>query len=186
MAVDKDRIAELLARKVAPSIIARAVACSQSYINLCLQDTDFQTRVERIRLSLPQEEVSAKIDDLWDKLETLTVKALTSAVEFSNDPSELLAVAKIANAAKRRGSQSTDVRLAGAPVTSNHTTVIMLPDRLKALYTLNENNEVSTVEGRPMVTMPSNDVLKLAQRPLLPAGKAPNENNRHDPSVLDI
>lgn len=187
MAVDKERIAELLARNVAPNLIAKTVGCSQSYINLCLHDEDFQTKVARIRGTLPQDEVSTSIDNLWDKLELATVRALTDVVAGSQDPVELLAVAKVANAAKRRGSQSTDVRLAGQPVNNTHITMIQLPDRLRANYTLNGNNEIAEVEGRPMVTMASNDVLKLAQdRPTLPPSIVPNENNKHEPSELTL
>lgn len=156
MAVDKSKMISLLAHKVSPSKVAASVGCSQQYINECLANPDFRKAVVEAQMDLPQEEIHTTIDKQWDNLEALVVSALTSQVS-TLDTKELLAAARIANAAKRRGDQSADFQLAQAAKTM---VSINLPQAMVVNYTKNVANEITSVEGRPMITIGSSELLQ--------------------------
>lgn len=188
MAVDKDKMIRLLAHNVSHSKVAASVGCSQQYINECLDNPDFRRAVVETQLSLPQDQVHSSIDAQWDKLESLAVTALTSQLG-SLEPKELLAAARIANAAKRRGENSADFQLAKQAQT---VVSINLPTSVTVNYTKNSANEITSVGNRPMITIGSSALLQAVatdqakisqQRILLNATNSdPRDTERFDPA----
>ena len=190
MAVDKDKIIALLAHKVQPSKIAASVGCSQQYINELMSNPDFRKAVVEAQMELPQEEIHESIDRQWDNLEALTVSTLTAQLS-TLDPKELIAVARIANAAKRRGENSADFQIAQAAKT---VVSITLPPSIGVKYTKNSANEITSVDGRPMITIGSSALLqsvatdqaKLNNQRIILNGSSsdPREFDNHDPAEI--
>lgn len=190
MAVDKDKIIALLAHKVQPSKIAASVGCSQQYINELMSNPDFRKAVVEAQMELPQEEIHESIDKQWDNLEALTVSTLTAQLS-TLDSKELIAVARIANAAKRRGENSADFQIAQAAKT---VVSITLPQSIGVKYTKNSANEITSVDGRPMITIGSSALLqavatdqaKLTNQRILLNGSSsdPREFDNHDPAEI--
>ena len=190
MAVDKDKIIALLAHKVQPSKIAASVGCSQQYINELMSNPDFRKAVVEAQMELPQEEIHESIDKQWDNLEALTVSTLTAQLS-TLDSKELIAVARIANAAKRRGENSADFQIAQA---SKTVVSITLPQSIGVKYTKNSANEITSVDGRPMITIGSSALLqavatdqaKLTNQRILLNGSSsdPREFDNHDPAEI--
>ena len=190
MAVDKDKIIALLAHKVQPSKIAASVGCSQQYINELMSNPDFRKAVVEAQMELPQEEIHESIDKQWDNLEALTVSTLTAQLS-TLDSKELIAVARIANAAKRRGENSADFQIAQAAKT---VVSITLPQSIGVKYTKNSANEITSVDGIPMITIGSSALLqavatdqaKLTNQRILLNGSSsdPREFDNHDPAEI--
>ena len=190
MAVDKDKIIALLAHKVQPSKIAASVGCSQQYINELMSNPDFRKAVVEAQMELPQEEIHESIDKQWDNLEALTVSTLTAQLS-TLDSKELIAVARIANAAKRRGENSADFQIAQA---AKAVVSITLPQSIGVKYTKNSANEITSVDGRPMITIGSSALLqavatdqaKLTNQRILLNGSSsdPREFDNHDPAEI--
>ena len=190
MAVDKDKIIALLAHKVQPSKIAASVGCSQQYINELMSNPDFRKAVVEAQMELPQEEIHESIDKQWDNLEALTVSTLTAQLS-TLDSKELIAVARIANAAKRRGENSADFQIAQAAKT---VVSITLPQSIGVKYTKISANEITSVDGRPMITIGSSALLqavatdkaKLTNQRILLNGSSsdPREFDNHDPAEI--
>lgn len=190
MAVDKDKIIALLAHKVQPSKIAASVGCSQQYINELMSNPDFRKAVVEAQMELPQEEIHESIDKQWDNLEALTVSTLTAQLS-TLDSKELIAVARIANAAKRRGENSADFQIAQAAKT---VVSITLPQAIGVKYTKNSANEITSVDGRPMITIGSSALLqavatdqaKLTNQRILLNGSSsdPREFDNHNPAEI--
>lgn len=190
MAVDKDKIISLLAHKVQPSKIAASVGCSQQYINELMSNPDFRKAVVEAQMELPQEEIHESIDKQWDNLEALTVSTLTAQLS-TLDSKELIAVARIANAAKRRGENSADFQIAQAAKT---VVSITLPQSIGVKYTKNSANEITSVDGRPMITIGSSALLqavatdqaKLTNQRILLNGSSsdPREFDNHNPAEI--
>lgn len=190
MAVDKDKIIALLAHKVQPSKIAASVGCSQQYINELMSNPDFRKAVVEAQMELPQEEIHESIDKQWDNLEALTVSTLTAQLS-TLDSKELIAVARIANAAKRRGENSADFQIAQAAKT---VVSITLPQSIGVKYTKNSANEITSVDGRPMITIGSSALLqavatdqaKLTNQRILLNGSSsdPREFDNHNPAEI--
>lgn len=190
MAVDKDKIIALLAHKVQPSKIAASVGCSQQYINELMSNPDFRKAVVEAQMELPQEEIHESIDKQWDNLEALTVSTLTAQLS-TLDSKELIAVARIANAAKRRGENSADFQIAQA---AKAVVSITLPQSIGVKYTKNSANEITSVDGRPMITIGSSALLqavatdqaKLTNQRILLNGSSsdPREFDNHNPAEI--
>lgn len=190
MAVDKAKIISLLAHKVQPSKIAASVGCSQQYINELMSNPDFRKAVVEAQMELPQEEIHESIDKQWDNLEALTVSTLTAQLS-TLDSKELIAVARIANAAKRRGENSADFQIAQAAKT---VVSITLPQSIGVKYTKNSANEITSVDGRPMITIGSSALLqavatdqaKLTNQRILLNGSSsdPREFDNHNPAEI--
>ena len=190
MAIDKDKMISLLAHKVPPSKVAASVGCSQQYVNECMANPDFRRAVIETQMDLPQDEVHTSIDKQWDSLEALTVATLTSQLA-TLDSKELIAVARIANSAKRRGENSADFQIAQAAQT---VVSINLPESVKLKYTKNGANEITSVDGRPMITIGSSALLqsvatdqaKLTNQRILLNGtnSDPRELDLHLPSDI--
>ena len=190
MAVDKDKIIALLAHKVQPSKIAASVGCSQQYINELMSNPDFRKAVVEAQMELPQEEIHESIDKQWDNLEALTISTLTAQLS-TLDSKELIAVARIANAAKRRGENSADFQIAQA---AKAVVSITLPQSIGVKYTKNSANEITSVDGRPMITIGSSALLqavatdqaKLTNQRILLNGSSsdPREFDNHDPAEI--
>src|SRR5699024_7599695 len=146
---------------------------TKSFIRTCLKNglTDAQIAKElnvstsavtqvidryELREIAKENQTFAQIDSLYNKVELDAIKQLSRTIGTMLDPMKLTRVIQTVNSARRRsmvdaeGGQSNNVQLVQ----------IDLPQHIEAKVVVHERNQVSEVDGRPLITMPSGKLLE--------------------------
>lgn len=158
----EERALTLLGQGVPPQAVANALGVDISRISQLLSQDDFASKVvERKFESLSKNnERDGSIDNLEDKL----ITKLENCLPFMTRPMELVKAFQVINAAKRRGSAAPD------PVMQNQTIIqLNIPAIILNKFSTNINNQVVQVGERSLLTIPSGQMIKLAE-----AQNAPN------------
>lgn len=159
MAVDKERVKILLGHITDHTRVAHLAGCDVSYISQLMADPEFAEDVALARLA--QEERTMGMDNKADELENTLLDKLKKAVPMMFKPAEILRAYEVLNKAHRRAPMGTiGNNGAGAAVVQ-----ITLPPRAALRFKMDGAGEVIEVEGRPLVTMPSSDLMRqLSER----------------------
>lgn len=153
MAVNQEKIKELLGQNLPIHVVASAVGCEDSYITQLLSDADFSAEVTQLRMLALTEYTrrDRNIDAIEDKL----ISRLEEQVDYMRKPNDILRAFQVLNAAKRRGVGSE------TNLTVNQTIVtLQIPDRVVKKVTINQQGEVVQVGDQTLVTMPTPQLLK--------------------------
>lgn len=152
MAVNQQKVKELLGQNLPVHVVASAVGCDDSYITQLLANPDFSAEVSQLRMLALTEHTrrDRKIDGIEDKL----IAKLENAVDFMHKPRDILTAFNVLNAAKRRGVGSE------TNLTVNQTIVALtIPERVAKKVTINQQGEVVQVGDQTLVTMPTQQLL---------------------------
>jgi len=154
MAADKERIKSLLGYITDQTRVAHLAGCDVSYISQLMADPGFAEEVMLARIE--QGERTVGMDRKADDIEGVLLDKLKRALPMMVKPSEILRAYQVLNQAKRRVPQdSVGHGTGGATIVQ-----IRIPERAALRFKVDSTNEVIEVDGRPLVTMPSVDLLK--------------------------
>lgn len=155
MADKAERIKQLLGSGLSSETVAGAVGVDQSYISNLLKDEDFYHQVQEARASVLTARTTRDltIDELEDKL-IIHLDDMIERGGFSK-PEQVLSAFRVVNAAHRRGT-------APKPSTASSGKVINLqiPIAVKTYIGVNSKGEVIEIDGKTMVTMQSQELVK--------------------------
>lgn len=152
----KDKILELLGTGLQENVVASAVGCTPGYISQLLAQPEFRSAVlERRVLALQQHTAR---DSRYDTLEDKLLDRLEQVVPFTTRIGEITRALQVVNTAKRRGAPHTEQ----AELEAVKSVVLNMPVQVIQHFQLNENKEVISVEGRPMVSATLAQAAQLA------------------------
>ena len=154
MAVDKERIKLLLGYITDHTRVAHVAGCEVSYISQLMADPEFAEGVMLARIE--QGEKTVGMDRKADELEDLLLDKLKRSIPMMFKPSEILRAYQIVNAAKRRVPLDTGNSGAG----SGTVLTLRIPERTALKFKMDSAGEVIEIEGKPLVTMPSVQLLR--------------------------
>lgn len=151
--VDKERVLKLLGSGLSSEIVATTIGCDPSFISQLMADDSFRERVVALRTeSLAAASArDTKIDDLEERL----LDQLSKVLDFIVKPGDLLRAFQTVNSAKRRG-----VPLQETTVINNTVVNLNIPPVVLPQFRQNGLGEVIEVEGRPLLTIDSADLLR--------------------------
>lgn len=155
----KERALELLGNGCNAAQTAAALGVTDAYISQLLAEEDFAQAVANGRAALVEKELGR--DKQWNTLEDKILEKMHDLINYVQKPGELIRMAAIANAAKRRaaGLLTQD----GASDTKTQIIVLQLPAVIEQKYAVNVQGEVVEVNGRPLATINSHLLLKEVQ-----------------------
>lgn len=153
MAVDNEKIKELLGSGLSNDVVASAVGCDPSYVSQLMSNENFRDAVVALRTASLA--AASKQDSRINSIEEKLTEKLDHMVDTMYKPSDVLRAFQVLNAAKRRGVPATEA-------VSNRQAVVnlTLPVQLVQNFITNSNGEVVEVEGQTLVTMPSSQLLR--------------------------
>lgn len=154
-----DRIIDMLGQGLPGNVIASAVGCDPSYISQLMENEDTRTIVAEKRAV--RAEAGLQRDAKWDKVEDLALDRAISMLPLLTKPSELVRVATLANAAKRRSTEVAGINDSTAPVVT-----LNLPQAAVVNFQMNVNSQVIAVDGRSMQALPTNKLAKMVEQPI--------------------
>lgn len=153
----RDRLIALLGNGVSHAVAASAVGCSESYVTQLASEEGVAQAIAALRFENLQANTvrDGKIDSLEDKLLVKFEESLPLLMR----PAEIMRAAAVVNAMKRRGQ--------AAPETAhiaNQVINLFLPSRAAISFQLSGQKEIIEVAGRPLITMPSAQLLVEAKQ----------------------
>lgn len=149
---DKDRILKLLGSGLGGEVVSATVGCDPSYISQLMSDEDFRQKVLALRIESLTADTAR--DRAIDEIEDVLIEKLKAGLDFLVSTKDILRAYAVINAAKRRGAKATDTT-----VVNNNIVNLILPRIIVQKYTLSRTGEVVEVEGRPLVTVPAQQLL---------------------------
>lgn len=154
-----ERIIDMLGQGLPGNVIASAVGCDPSYISQLMENDETRTIVAEKRAV--RAEAGLRRDEKWDKIEDLALERAMSMLPLLTRPTDLVRVATMANAAKRRSTEVAGVNDSTAPVVT-----LNLPQAAVVNFQMNVNSQVIAVDGRSMQALPTNKLAKMVEQPL--------------------
>lgn len=149
----RDRALELLGAGVSQEATASALGVTASYISQLMADAEFARQVAEMRFK--QLHAHTKRDNKYDALEDKLLDRMEQSLPMMLKPNEILRAMQVVNAAKRRGSQAQEL-----PVGQHAQVVLNMPVKLVQKFATNILNQVITVEGKDLITIPPQELLK--------------------------
>lgn len=155
MALDRNRIRDLLGTGLSAEVVSTAVGCDPSYISQLLAEPEFAAEVVELRAAAltANSKRDRKVDGIEDKLLEKIEEAVDTQMVFK--PNDILRHYAVLNAAKRRGVPAHE-----SMVVNNTVVNLMIPDILRRQFTINQQGEVIEAEGQTLVTMPARSLLE--------------------------
>lgn len=152
-----DRIKQLLGGGVQPATVALTLGCDASYITQLLGNEQFADEVRQLKLrALQKQQVR---DDAWDEMEDTLLAQMKKLLPMMIRPEMVMRALELANKAKRRGLAPTE-----QTIVNNTIVNLNMPERHLVQFQKNSRNEVIDVDGRPLATLPSTVITKLASQ----------------------
>lgn len=167
MALDKNRIKELLGSGLSNDLVATTVGCDHSYISQLMADEQFHNEVVELRAASLT--ANTKRDRAIDNIEDKIVEKLSDSLDMIFKPRDLLSAFAIVNKAVRRGVPAREGLVVNQQVIN-----LTIPQAVIKNFSLNSLGEVVAVEGQTMVTMPAKTLLKNL------AGQRGDSNGRYE------
>ncbi len=162
----EERALTLLGQGIPPQVVANALGVDVSRISQLLSREDFaSTLIERKFEYLSKHN---ERDDKTDSLEDQLLKKLEHCLPFMTRPMEILKAYQVINAAKRRGATSPDALAAKQTVVQ-----LTIPTVVLQKFTSNVHNQVITVDDKSLLTIQSNQLLKLVENTNVKSGQTP-------------
>lgn len=142
------RIQKLLGQNLPASIVASTVGCDTSYISQLMENEEYKNTVLLLRAGKAEGAVAR--DSTWDNVEDMALKRAVEMLPLVSRPSDLIRIASLANAAKRRAAE-----YAGINETTTPTVNLVLPQGAVIHFQMNSNAQVVEVDGRSMAALPT-------------------------------
>lgn len=156
MAIDKNKVKQLLGTGLTPEVVANAVGCEPSYVSQLLSDEVFASEVANLRSAALV--ANTRRDDIMGQIEEDLLLKLKETIPLIYKPRDVLHAVAVVNNMKRRG--------ASAPGQVHvHQTVVelQLPVAARAKFVKTIKGEVIEADGQTLVSMPAHTLLnKLA------------------------
>lgn len=152
MAINKEKVKELLGHGLSNEAVGAAVGCGGDYIHQLMSDENFREEVVALRVSAATEH-SAR-DGQINKLEDKLIEKLDGIIDYISKPSDILRAFQVLNTAKRRGVMAT-----GGDLTSKEVVQLTIPVYIQQKITVNKQNEVIEAAGQTLVTMSTHQLL---------------------------
>lgn len=149
----KDRALELLGAGVSQEAVASALGVTAGYISQLMADGEFAKQVAEKRFE--QLHQHTKRDNKYDAIEDRLLERMEQSLPLMIKPNEILRAIQVVNAAKRRGSQAQEL-----PVGQHAQVVLNMPIKLVQKFATNILNQVIAVEGKDLITIPPQELLK--------------------------
>lgn len=151
----KGRILELLGNGMSPEVVATAAGVTPSYISQLLSEEEFSKQVVQLRFNNLQ--AATARDKQYEDLEDKLIAKLQDLLPMMYKPHEVLRAIAIINKTVRRGASAPE------NMTINNTVVnLTLPTKIVNNFIKGANNQIVEVAGKTLVTIPSQDLAKLA------------------------
>lgn len=152
----EERALTLLGQGIPPQAVANALGVDISRISQLLSKEDFATQlIERKFEHLSKHN---ERDSQTDSIEDQLLKKLEHSLPFMTRPMEILKAYQVINMAKRRGATSPD-----ALATKQTVIQLNIPEIVLQKFTSNIHNQVITVDDKSLLTIQSNQLLKLTE-----------------------
>lgn len=153
-----ERIKQLLGQNIPGSMVASAVGCDPSYVSQLMEDENFKREVLTLRAE--RAEGAVKRDNSWDNVEQMALDKATQMLPLVSRPSDLIRIAAMANAAKRRSAE-----YGGAGENSAPTVTLSLPASATVHLQMNIQSQVVEIDGRSLAALPTKHLVeKLKER----------------------
>lgn len=155
-----DRIKSMLGQGLPSTVVASAVGCDPSYISQLMETEEFKNEVLIARAGKAED--SVKRDSKWDSVEDMALDKAISMLPLVHKPGDLIRIAQMANAAKRRATEFANGSEGAAP-----TVNLTLPPGASIIFQMNQQAQVVEIDGRSTAPLPTQHLTKLvAQRQL--------------------
>lgn len=151
-----ERIKELLGQGLPTNVVASAVGCEASYVSQLMEQEDFRNAVLISRAG--KAEGAVKRDNKWDEIEAAALERAGSLVNLVSRPGDLIRIAAMANAAKRRATE-----FANGSETASVVVNLTLPQAAVIHFQMNSQAQVVEVDGRSMAPLPSKNLHQRLQ-----------------------
>lgn len=152
MQISRTNLAQLIAANFSSADIAAKLGLEETAVNQAIAADEFLAQeVARIRNH-------RQIDDNLDRIEARATNRLLNAVEFETDALKLTKIVSSINGARRRSQGETGGLVDQG--TSRGTVELNLPKRVAVTHKTNNQGEVIEVNGQPLVSKTSADLLK--------------------------
>lgn len=136
-----ERIKKLLGQNLPTSVVASAVGCDPSYVSQLLEDEEFKNEVLLARAKRAEGAIAR--DQLWDSVENMALDKAVQMIPLVSRPNDLVRLAAMANAAKRRSAEYSGAQETGSAVVN-----IVLPSIAAVHFQMNAQAQVVEVDGR--------------------------------------
>lgn len=151
--VIEQRIISLASSGMSGVSIASMLNVDKSYVSQILGKEHITEAVQLKTLAINAS--YQELDDKWDSLEEALLDKVTKQLPFLDVKAATNLLIAANNAKRRRGLEQ---QIANQNNQINVTN-ITLPSRIVSRFTVNENNEITEVDGKILDTMPSRNLL---------------------------
>jgi hypothetical protein len=148
-----ERIKKMLGNGIPGTMVASAVGCDPSYISQLMEDEQFKYDVLLLRAG--HAESTVQRDKNWNAVEDIALNKALEMLPFVSRPSDLVRIAGMANAAKRRAGEFSGAAEQAASTVVN----ITLPAGAAVHFQMNSNSQVVEVDGRSMAALPTKNLI---------------------------
>lgn len=152
----KDKILELLGAGLTQVQVSHAVGVDESYISQLMSDEDFVAAVQELRSKKAGDLVEH--DGRIDTLEQAALTRISEAIPFMK-PMDALKTFHTLNNAKRKTGLNH-----GVQQTPSQIAVLQLPENATVIFQLSTDNQVVSVAGRSVATLPSANVTSMLRK----------------------
>lgn len=170
MSLDKEQIKSLLGTGLSNEVVASAVGCDPSYITQLMSDSQFSQEVVVMRAAALT--ANSKRDRKIDAVEDTLIAKFEEVLPMVYKPTDVLRAMSVVNNMKRRGVPANE-----ALTINNRIVNLNMPVQIIQNFTKNSNGEVIEVEGKTLVTMPSQTLLSTLASS---RGEATEENGQQN------
>jgi len=153
--VDKEKAKNLLSGGVEYSLAAKILGCDVSYLSHLMQDAEFAAEVTARQVAVAGDQV--QITQKITKLQLKALEKMEMLLPYESDLAEIRNCFKVLNAATLR---TPDVDPDAGK--DQQVVALRLPTVVNLNFKVDINNEVIQAGDQVLVTMPSQQVLKMA------------------------
>lgn len=152
----QEKIQEMLGAGLTQSQVAHAVGVDESYISQLMTDEEFVRTVQELR----SEKASAFIehDGRIDTMEQAALARISESIPFMK-PMDALKTFQTLNSAKRKTGLNHGVQQVPSQIA-----ILNLPENASVVFQLSTDNQVVSVEGRSVATLPSSNVTAMLRK----------------------
>lgn len=151
--INQDKVVDLLAAGLGPTVVAETLGCDVSYISQLQHDPAILARIQEKRLAKASQQVTTdnKVADIRSKL----VDRLHEVVPFMSDPIKIVQALAVVDKIDRK------VLTRGMPQSGNTIVQLRIPQHTAVQFKLSPQREVIEIEGRTLTRLPANEVQAL-------------------------
>lgn len=155
------RVMKLLGNGCLPVEAARACGVDESYVSQLKAEPDFIEQVgELVAITMANQ---SEIDGNYLEVERILSRRMRDQANLMFNPDQVLRTLKFANEAKRK-VPAAFVPSGEASVTAQKPVTLLLPAVIIQNFVVNPNNEIVSVDGKELMTLPSANIKPLVEK----------------------